>query len=365
MKPLCFLIIFMLLFLQLPCGLADEAVDTAPLLAEFSSLAQAKEQLYSIETEMYKAVLQFVISNDYDSLLAARMVCSQAVRDIRAFEPPEMTLSDSMILYYLKNGVEVDGLEAEFLSLRREASNFLAEAEALEACLYTAVYRVSSLPQLAALASSVKQLLDSSAVYDAYAVEYLLSPLAQEEKVQQFKHELGVYMPEEWLDAEPDQRSAAIQQKIGQLSAAERIVQNNYLLLSDTQDDLGSPSASQADDVNIIQGMPAMIPSPDWPGGETAALQPAEGQTASGAPVLMTRSFSNVTMEDFRAYYAFLASMGLGSFRFSDGGDAEKSAITLEGGSFTVSRTPDGQASAVYDPQVYSLEPAWYVQYAE
>ena len=370
MKICSFLMVLILLAVRLPCAMADEPTDTDALLADFSSLVQAKEQLYRIETDMYKAVLQFVINNDYDSLLTARTLCSQAVQEIRDFQPPEMMMSDSMILYYLEKGVEVDGLEAEFLTLRREISSFLAEAETLEACLYTSVYRVSGLPQLAALASSVKELLDSSAVYDTYAVEYPLSPLAQEGKVEQFKRDMGRFFPEDWLETEADQnqQSAAIQRKINQLSTTEKIYQNTYLLFGSGQDDPNSePYGGQdpASDVNIIKGMPAMIPSPEWPGGETTVLQASEGQTDSGMPALMSRSYSGITMEEFHAYFDTLASLGIGTFYLTDGGEAEKSVVTLEGGSFSFYRTPEGQAAIVYDPHAYTLEPAWYVQYAE
>ena len=188
--------------------------------------------------------------------------------------------------------------------------------------------------------------------------------------MQQFKRERSAYLSEEWLETEADQnqQSAAIQRKINQLSSTEYIYQNTYLLFGSGQDDLSiEPYDVQdpANDVNIIKGMPAMIPSPEWPEGETTVLQAFEGQTDSGMPALMSRMYPQITMEEFHAYFDILASLDIGTFHLSDGGEAEKSVITLEGGSFTVYRTPEGQATIIYDPHIYSLEPAWYVQYAE
>lgn len=375
MKKIISLLLAALLLLPLAgCLAGAENAPLEELLADFSSLLDSREQLYTLQEDLYSALKAFLEENDYPSLLRARLACSRTVQALQGFTVPQMQLTDQAILELMRRGVEIDGLEAEFDSVRDSLSDFLTDARMFEADLYRSVYQTSLTRVMAQRLAASRGLMDCSAAHDRFAVNYLLSPLAQESAVQEFWQALAGRWPiigagsEGWIksQAEIAEKTISNQDMISLENGNFARLAKEFSLYSKRMEAAYQEKDAEAiqADLNVIDALPAAAPQPEgWPGWESAALE-IQALDENGLPAYWTRRIKGVSLEAFMAYCRKLEAAGGEEAALEGSDEAGWTASFSFGGSpLLLTWTPDGSASVGCDPRELALTAEWYLEY--
>ena len=375
MKRMICLLLGVLLVLQISGCFADTDALVDELLADYAALLDAKEQLYTLQQEMVNALEAFVEENDYASLTRARIVCNSTVQQMKAFVLPEMRMSDDTIVALIQKGLELDGLEAEFVAMATDLNDFLNNAEAFETDLYEYVNQDNLLQIMRQRVASIKELLTYHISHDCFALNYLLSPLKDEPAVQRFRQELALRWPltgsnkESWIESQTEiiEKAATNLQIISSLKNNDKLLMKEYhqatdriraaLLSEDAQ------SVQKEMGIQKIEGQPTTVVNPtDWLNWEHAVIITKE-QTSdkSGLPSLVMKQTKSVSLDAFMDYYKSLTSVYTENTPM-EGSDETgwKAEFVINGAAFTLEWNPDETVSVSYDPHVLTMESEWY-----
>ena len=376
-KKLCPIALAALLLLTLAAGEASSAGNennaVEELLADFSSLMETREKMYSVLDEMYSALSAYAESGDYETLTQARIACSQTILQLRKMQAPSMRMTDDSILILMDQGVEVDGLEAEFYATKKAIQAQVKEAEQLEMTLREGVYQQSLLEDMKQRLNLNVKLLKSSASNDCFAINYLLFPLADNSSVQQFWSSLAAAWPHiggtgnGWMQSQEDIVEKTItnqNEMINLVNDYETAKKGNAENKNGNSEPVQNLfSISDLADINIIKNMPTVIPAPEWNRQEAVSLW-ADTKADEKIPHSVTWAFHSVSSEDFIRYNGLLKSTCEENESLSGSNETGwKASYAVDGSVFSIRWEPDGSAFLTYDPTQMTVEAKWYSDY--
>ena len=354
--------------LLIACPALAEAGDSVDaLIGQLDGHLALNEQIFSIRADVYLGVEAFYGNRDYASLVNLRLVSDQAQRTTGELIAPELALTDGQFMDLMGMGVETDALEVEMQGMSQSIDGAYLEACKIESTIDGALLSEGQLERMHAYAQVDRQCMDLEMQYVCTLVNYLLLPVADDPRVQQFWDSIPQRYPtlgSVWMDWETDgavleERAVLAMQDYANLSgqAAGLVGADRYsadqTIASMGQQDLEALRA----DVLRVDGMPAMLPLPvDWLDPVDSVIL-ADGESAGALPDAITIRQSDVPMEAFTGYVQQLTDAGAVLCETA-GSDAEGWTYVLrcDDQQLVLRRESDGTASVTYDPEFISLE---------
>ena len=357
-----------LALLLIACPALAEAGDSVgALIDQMDACLAICEQCYLPCMAAYQWMEDFHARQDYASLVNLRIASDRAQLDICFLEEPELNLTDGQLMDLMGMGVETDALEAWIRMTGGYIQGSFMNMVNLETVTDSMLISGSGMDGIYASTQAMRACMDLEMQYVCTLLNYLLLPVADDPRVQQFWDSIPQRYPtlgSVWMDWETDgavleERAVLAMHDYANLSgqAAGLVGADRYsadqTIASMGQQDLEALRA----DVLRVDGMPAMLPLPvDWLDPVDSVIL-ADGESAGALPDAITIRQSDVPMEAFTGYVQQLTDAGAVLCETA-GSDAEGWTYVLrcDDQQLVLRRESDGTASVTYDPEFISLE---------
>ena len=362
-----------LALLLIACPALAEAGDSVgALIDQMDACLAICEQCYLPCMAAYQWMEDFHARQDYASLVNLRIASDRAQLDICFLEEPELNLTDGQLMDLMGMGVETDALEAWIRMTGGYIQGSFMNMVNLETVTDSMLISGSGMDGIYASTQAMRACMDLEMQYVCTLLNYLLLPVADDPRVQQFWDSIPQRYPtlgRYWADWEPDE--AVLMERLMQCDAdytqlisqsSSLTGEDNYRTDQKVMDVLQGNQDVLRADVLRIDGMPTLLPLPlDW-------LDPLDSfilttsEPDGTLPDTITLCQVDVSMEAFTGYVQQLTDFGA-TLLSVEGSDAEGWMYVLgyDDQRLMLIRKSDGAASVTYDPEFIALEQLFYV----
>ena len=340
----------------------EDAVDQ--LLNRLGAYFDTREKLYVLLHDCYQKVDAFYRQEDYESLVRARLACSEASEKLREEEPPKMALDAEVLLSLMQMKMDTSGLEDKAREMRDTLQSAAKRLYLLEGFLHSgAIYLKDGRKTGKELIDSMADRLSLEAKYDYCRLNDLLLPLGDDSRIAEFWNSIPARWPQTaqyrqvWINT-----SAQLAEKGAEmLEDMEKVLDeistafgmNAYSIQRYTQD-----KEALAADFQWISGMPAAIPLPDfWYSSENRSLHANSDDTGGeGLPNMLIWRIPDVSAEQFLTYIDELSEIGCEGKLTGSEQDGWKISFTTNGNSRIIMHRTNGTVMIAFFPNQLTLE---------
>lgn len=360
----------------------DEYSMKLDLLSEWSAYLWFMEYLYGDILWALSYIETFAASPTWENLQLARSALTTAENYIEQREPQELTLGQEDYDALMSAGYDVSHIPMSIGTTEQSKYHVLSECRLLRYDLYSEILLKTSLDELALSCRYLKEYYTSSLRYTGLETNYILAVLSDEELSQKLEEFIDTNFP--YLSEHRPQLVTDIAileaEASDELEKLDRLVDEMNVLLGYslvTLDDmkemfaLGDISAF-ADKLTDIDGVPMMLPNPDWEDIEATdyryyyydesgnSVYTKERDELSGLPDGCVLKNSGVSREEVLAYRDMLSTLGLDPLGTDEQNGTLKIYYLLDGGSMVITLEEDTAYIFMMDEPVLFV-PLWYI----
>lgn len=350
------------------------------LLSDWFDYLFACENLYGDMQWAISYINDFLETPSWEQLQTARMALSTAKRYIELREKPEETMTAEEYNQFLRQGMDVSFVHPEIGSFQQSKQLVLSNCLSLEYGLFQEAFGVRERAILARYADILQQEYHQDIRYLALCTDNLLLALGDDDRTQKLRSFITEHCPliaAEQTDIDnPEElylRASAVLDEIEELQALnEELLGSARASLNRLEYALANGDLEMlAGNVAPIDGLPLLLPYPDWYDLESAEYyyywsesdgnrtRPVEREDLRKAPDGCVITCPDVSLESLLDYRDALAKAGLKCLatREADG----SCSVYYEVGESTFVFTWEADAVQIFMlEEPICMAPVWY-----